>query len=66
MKKGTSKTEQPCTLHGVKNCDYDIFVCYDCGYEDNINYMDVNCATDADPNPVVSCPKCGGCCEQLD
>ena len=45
---------------------HNIYECFDCGHEANINYMDVNCATDADPNPVVSCSKCGGCCEQRD
>jgi hypothetical protein len=44
--------------------DYDIYECYDCGYTANINYMDISCATDEDPNPVITCPKCGGCCEQ--
>ena len=42
----------------------EVYKCEDCGYESSDwNYLDVDAATDVDPNPVIKCPKCGGFCD---
>ena len=41
-------------------------ICMDCGYKDNINMFDIDACETCDPNPVISCPKCGGCCEDYE
>lgn len=38
-------------------------ICLECGYKSDINDFNVNPADEADPNPTIECPKCGGCGE---
>ncbi len=38
-------------------------ICLDCGYRSDINNFNVTSMDEADPNPVIECPKCGGCGE---
>ena len=42
------------------------FVCTKCGHSDTWNMADVNAASEDDPNPVLSCPKCGGYLEDVE
>lgn len=44
----------------------DKFKCTKCGYMDEWHMADVDAADEDDPNPVLSCPKCGGYIEELE
>jgi len=42
------------------------YICPKCLRTNNINYFDVSCASDSDPNPVVKCPICGEYAERIE
>ena len=41
-------------------------VCLECGYRSDINDFSLSIADENDPNPAITCPKCGGCGECCD
>lgn len=48
------------------NTNWNCAICLDCGFIEDVNYFNPDVATEADPNPILTCPKCGGLAEFWD